>query len=104
MNRELANRIITSLILFPILIYTLYYSGLHLILFLNLIYFLSFYEIIKNTKNILFIFFSNIVLIFALYSFFNLRGDTDYSLIIIYWILFTTFLSDIGGYIFGRIW
>ena len=103
MNRELANRIITSLILFPILIYTLYYSGLHLIVFLNLIYFLSFYEIIKNTKNILFIFFSNIVLIFALYSFFNLRGDTDYSLIIIYWILFTTFLSDIGGYIFGRI-
>jgi phosphatidate cytidylyltransferase len=31
-----------------------------------------------------------------------LRGSENYSLITIYWILTSTFLSDIGGYVFGR--
>tara|TARA_B110000305_G_C19318104_1_gene577520 strand:+ start:540 stop:1064 length:525 start_codon:yes stop_codon:yes gene_type:complete len=58
--------------------------------------------VIKNTKNFIFILVSNIILIFALYSFYFLRGDTNYSLISIYWILFSTFLSDVGGYVTGR--
>ena len=41
-------------------------------------------------------------MILALFSFYYLRGDTDYSLITIYWILFSTFLSDTGGDIFGK--
>ena len=72
-------------------------------IFLGFVYFLSFYEIIKNTKNLFFNIVSNIILITALYSFYNLRGDTNFSLIITYWVLLATFLSDIGGYIFGRI-
>ena len=103
MNHELMNRILTSLILVPILVYCSYYSGLYLISFLSFIYFLSFYEIIKNTKNLLFNFSSNIILIFSFFSFYYLRGDTNYSLIILYWVLITTFLSDIGGYVFGKI-
>ena len=102
MNYELVNRILTSLILMPILVYCSYYSGLYLIAFLSFIYFLSFYEIIKNTKNLLFNFASNIILIFSFFSFYYLRGDTNYSLIILYWVLITTFLSDIGGYVFGK--
>tara|TARA_B110000902_G_C14128078_1_gene520836 strand:+ start:119 stop:619 length:501 start_codon:yes stop_codon:yes gene_type:complete len=46
---------------------------------------------------------ANIVLIFSLYAFYNLRGDTNYSLITLYWILSVNFLSDIGGYTFGRL-
>ena len=65
---------------------------------LILVYFLAVYEIIKNTKNLLFIFFANVLFILSLYSFYYLRGDTEYSLIIIFWILITTFFSDIGGY------
>jgi len=61
------------------------------------------YEIIKNTKNILFIFFANILLLISFYSFYFLRGDTKYSLIIIFWVLISTFLSDMGGYIFGKL-
>jgi len=103
MNYELINRILTSLILLPILVYCTYYSGFYLIVFLSFIYFLSFYEIIKNTKNLLFNFSSNIILIFAFLSFYYLRGDTNDSLIILYWILISNFLSDIGGYVFGKI-
>ena len=102
MNFELINRILTSLILLPVLIYSLYYAGLYLIIFLILVYCLSFYEIIRNTKNLLFNISSNVAIIFALFSFYYLRGDTNYSLVIIYWILLSTFLSDIGGYVFGK--
>tara|TARA_B110000902_G_C14218497_1_gene554163 strand:+ start:136 stop:606 length:471 start_codon:yes stop_codon:yes gene_type:complete len=40
---------------------------------------------------------------FSFYSFYFLRGETKYSLIILFWILASTFLSDMGGYIFGKI-
>ena len=103
MNYELINRIITSLVLVTILIFSTYYSGLYFILFLCSIYFLTFYEIIKNSKNLLFISSSNIIVIFSLVSFYFLRGDTNLSLVNLYWILLATFLSDIGGYIFGKI-
>jgi len=103
MKKELFNRILTSIILLPILFYATIYSGIYLIILLILFNFLSIYEIIKNTRNILFIFFASILLIFSFYSFYLLRGDTEYSLIILFWILASTFLSDIGGYIFGKI-
>ena len=102
MNFELINRILTSLILLPVLIYSSYYAGFYLIIFLILVYCLSIYEIVKNTKNLLFNISSNVAIFFALFSFYYLRGDTNYSLVIIYWILLSTFLSDIGGYVFGK--
>ena len=103
MNFELINRILTSIVLLPILLFCLYYPDFYFKVFLSIIYFISFYEIIRNSKSLLFIFSSNIILIFALFSFYYLRGSTNYSLISIYWILASTFLSDIGGYIFGKI-
>jgi len=103
MNYELINRIITSVILLPLLLFCIHRSGFYLITFLALVYFASLYEIIKNTKNLLFVLTSNIILVFALYSFYYLRGSTNESLITIYWILSATFLSDIGGYTFGKI-
>ena len=103
MKSELINRIVTSIILFPILIYITFNAGNFLISFLLLVYFICIYEIIINTKNLLFILFSGILLFFSFYSFYFLRGDTEYSLIILFWILNSTFFSDIGGYIFGKI-
>lgn len=102
MNKELISRIFTSFLLLPILIYCTYFSGYFFIVFLVLIYLLCFYEIIKNVKHLLFIIVSNSIIILALYSFYHLRGNTDYSLITIYWILVVTFLSDIGGYVVGK--
>ena len=103
MNYELLKRSITSLILLPALIFCIQSAGFFLIILLVSIYFVSFYEIIKNTKNLLFIFTANIVLFLSLYSFYFLRSDNSNSLITIYWILSATFLSDIGGYTFGKI-
>ena len=102
MNDEAIKRIFTSIFLLPILFFATVYSGIYLILLLILVYFLCAYEIIKNTRNIFFNIFANIWLIFSFYCFYYLRGDTEYSLIILFWILISTFLSDIGGYIFGK--
>ena len=101
-KHELINRVLTSLVVFPILVYCTYVSGNYLIVLLLAIYSFSFYEIIKNTKSIFFNFTSNLVLILAFFSFYSLRGSTNESLIILYWILVSTFLSDIGGYVFGK--
>ena len=103
MNKELLKRIFTSLLILPIVIYCVFSAGIYLIVLLLFIFILTFYEIIKNTKNLFFIFFSNIVIISSLLSFYYLRGETNYSLTIVLWILILTFLSDIGGYIFGNI-
>ena len=103
MDKELIHRILTSIVILPILFISIFKSGVFLLTFLTFIYLLSFYEIIKNTNNLLFILFSNVLLISAFFSFYNLRGNTDYSLVILLWILSTTFLSDIGGYVFGKI-
>jgi len=102
MKSELLKRIITSVIIFLILLFVLTNSKFYLLIFLFLFYFLSFYEIYKNSKSVKFTLFSNIFLLTAFYSFYYLRGNTDKELIFLCWALFTTFLSDIGGYIFGK--
>jgi phosphatidate cytidylyltransferase len=103
MNNESLNRILTSLFLFPILFFSTVYAGLYLKFLLILVYSVCAYEVIKNTKNVYFNLFSNFLLLISFYSFFYLRGDTLQSLITLFWILSSTFLSDIGGYVFGKI-
>jgi phosphatidate cytidylyltransferase len=102
MSKEFLYRVFTSIILLPILFYTTINSGVYLILLLIFFFSLAMYEVIKNTRNILFIIFATILLTLSFYSFYFLRGGTQYSLIVFFWILTTTFLSDIGGYIFGK--
>jgi len=102
MKSELLKRIITSIIIFPILLLVLINSKLYLIIFLSLFYLLSFYEIYKNSNSLKFTVISNIILFIAFYSFYYLRGDSNKELIFLCWALFTTILSDIGGYIFGK--
>jgi phosphatidate cytidylyltransferase len=102
MMNELIKRVLTSLFLVNILFFCLYYSGFYLLTFLTLFYLISNYELIRNTKNLLFLLISNFFIILALFSFYTLRGDSSTSLLLICWILSATFLSDIGGYFFGK--
>ena len=103
MKSELLKRIITSIVIFSILLLVLINSKFHLIIFLSTFYLISFYEIYKNSNSLKFTIISNILLLIAFYSFYYLRGDSNKELIFLCWALFTTFLSDIGGYVFGKI-
>ena len=102
MKSELLKRIITSIVIFSILLFVLINSKFYLILFLSLFYFISFYEVYKNSNSLKFTIISNILLLIAFYSFYYLRGDSNEELIFLCWALFATFLSDIGGYTFGK--
>ena len=102
MKSELLKRITTSIVIFSILLFVLINSKYYLLIFLSLFYSLSFYEIYKNSNSLKFTFCSNIFLLTAFYSFYYLRGNTDKELIFLCWVLFATFLSDIGGYVFGK--
>ena len=102
MNLELKKRIITSLILFPILLLILVYSKIFLIIFLTVLYLLCVYEVIKNSKSFIFSIIANLFLFASFYFFYLLRGDTFESLIFLCWAIFSTFLTDIGGYVFGK--
>ena len=99
---ELLKRIFTSIILFPPLFISIYLSGTYLLIVLIFFYFICLFEIYKNTKKLLFNLNSNIFLIFAFYSFYSLRGNSDLSMVYLFWVLSATFLSDIGGYVIGR--
>ena len=103
MLSETLKRIFTSIILLPILFFATIYSSFYLISLLIIVYLLWVYEIIINNKNIFFNLFANTLLLVSFFSFYYLRGNTDNSLTILFWILISTFLSDIGGYIFGKI-
>jgi phosphatidate cytidylyltransferase len=64
---------------------------------------LSLYEIIKNSKNVIFNLIANLILICASISFYLTRGVDTYSFILLWWVLSIVILSDTGGYFFGRI-
>ena len=103
MKNELFYRIFTSIIGLPILFYLTYLGGNTLIFLLTIIYLLSFYEIIRNSKNLIFNIIANLILIGASISFYLIRGVDLNSFILLWWILSIVILSDTGGYIFGKI-
>ena len=96
-NDELKKRIISSLIILPLISFFLY-SGYFYFLFIFLVLLLiSFYEWNKMAKKteikLLGIFF----LIFSFYSFYVI-SKTNY----LFFVLFICVSTDIGGYIFGK--
>ena len=100
---ELTKRFLTSIILLPVFLYCVYIGGKYLLILQLFFYLICFYEIHKNSNSVKFKIISNIILFFAFYSLFSLRGNSNYSLTILLWVLISTFLSDIGGYVFGKI-
>ena len=101
MINEFGKRIISSLILIPIAILFIIQGSISFIFFLGLIFLATNYEWFKMSKNsdltrIFGIFF----LFFSFYTAFYLRENTfNYFILIIIVCIFT----DIGGYIFGKI-
>tara|TARA_A100001035_G_C27606672_1_gene419037 strand:+ start:93 stop:725 length:633 start_codon:yes stop_codon:yes gene_type:complete len=102
MIKELEKRLITSLILIPVLIFFIIKGSIFFIFFLSILFFAASYEwILMTKKNNLFRFLGIIFLIFSFYSAHEFRENVNYKdfLFIITICIFT----DIGGYLFGKI-
>ena len=97
---NLQKRILTSIAIFPLSIFFVFQGGYILLSFLLAIFFIANYElfsVFKKNSNILFL---DLVLILALFSIYYLAEN---SLWLLLWIIVLVICSDIGGYVFGKI-
>ena len=94
-------RLMSLLILIPLFLFCLFEGGIVFNFFLFVLFLVSSYEIIKlkiNYSKYLLL----IILLIFIYSFYNIRNQSD-GLRMILLLTFITWCSDIGGYLFGKL-
>ena len=97
---NLQKRILTSIIILPLSIFFIVKGGYFLIFFLIFILFAGIHElysVFNKTKSIIFL---SLILILSLLSIYYLRENAKYFL---YLVIVVSICSDIGGYVFGKI-
>ena len=100
---NLNKRIFTSLIVFPVSMFFIIKGGNYIVSFLYAILILANFEAFSAFKRKTSIIFLDSILVISLLSILHLRNDTTSSLILLLWVIILTISSDIGGYIFGKI-
>lgn len=96
-------RFLTSIFLVPIFLYLIYLNNFFLYLLLIIIFFISLYEIkFFYPKNLLFLISLSLLLLIFLMSLIFLRGESNQDFYYLVWIISIVWLSDIGGYVFGK--
>ena len=100
MEKELQKRILSSIILLPLSFFFIIKGSVFFILFLTILFIVACLEWLKMTKKIEYKTIGILFLLFSFYTvyFFREKDLSDFLLILI--ICITT---DIGGYIFGKI-
>ena len=99
MSKELVKRILSSIILLPLVFYFLTSGSFLLILFIVLCFIITFYEWNKMSKNKFYKIFGIIFLLFSFYTFYHL----SFELFLLIYVILICISTDIGGYFFGKI-
>jgi len=103
MNNEILKRILSSLILIPVVLYLIIKGSYFFNFFILICFLISFYEWHIMSKNKKYYLPGFIFIIFSFYTVYYLRnemyGDYIYFIMVIMICIFT----DIGGYVFGKI-
>lgn len=100
-NSNFINRFLITFFLAPIIIYIIILGGWYLYALSFLIFLFALKEIL-NLKNLLLIFFVFVLLILFLISYNYIRNSNN-GLENSLFLIFVTWMSDIGGYLFGKI-
>jgi len=105
MNKELRNRIYSSIIIAPLTIYLIYKGSFIFIFFILLCYFISLYEWSLMSKKKRYFFPGIIFLTFSFISVYLLRYNfsNEISLYLFFFVVITCIFTDIGGYLFGKV-
>ena len=102
MKKEFEKRLLSSIILIPIAIFFIIKGSIYLIFFLSILFLISSYEwFIMSKKSNLLKFLGTIFLFFSFYTAFEYRENENYKDFL--FIISICILTDIGGYIFGKI-
>ena len=101
MKKEFEKRILSSLIIIPIAFFFIIKGSAFFIFFLSIFFLATSYEWIKMNKKDIFKFFGIIYLFTISYFAYLLREN--YGLNIFIFIVIICIFTDIGGYVFGKI-
>ena len=100
-DNELQKRILSSIVLIPISIFFIVQGSVFFILFLSISFFVTSYEWLKMSKNFSKKIFGIVFLLFSFYLAYLLRTEQGYKIFIL--VILISILTDIGGFIFGKI-
>ena len=102
MIKELEKRLLSSIILIPISLFFIIKGSVFFVFFLSILFLATSYEWIKmSKKNNLTKFLGIIFLFFSFYTSFKLRVGNDFKDFL--FVLTICIFTDIGGYVFGRV-
>ena len=99
---NLQKRILTSLIILPLSIFFILKGGYFLLFFLLSIFFVANYELFSVFNKKATILLLDLILILSLYSIYYL-ADHAVLLYLLLWVIILVICSDVGGYVFGKI-
>ena len=100
-DNELQKRIFSSIVLIPISIFFIVQGSVFFIFFLSISFLVTIYEWLKMSKNFSKKIFGIIFLLFSFYLAYLLRTEQGYKIFIL--VILISILTDIGGFIFGKI-
>ena len=100
---NIQKRIFTSIIALPLSLFFIFKGGYFLLFFLLSIFFVANYELFSVFRKKTTILFLDLILILSLYSIYYLSDLNEISFYILLWIIILVVCSDIGGYVFGKI-
>ena len=104
MKREFQKRLISSLILMPICFFLIIKGSILFNLFLLVCFLITSYEWHMMSKKKFFHIFGYLFLLISFFSVYSLRNDeNEISFFLFLLITITCISTDIGGYIFGKI-
>ena len=102
MIKEFEKRLLSSIILIPIAIFFIIQGSVYFIFFLSILFLATSYEWLKMTKkNNLLRFLGIIFLLFSFYAAFEIRENNNFKFFL--FIITVCIFTDIGGYVFGKI-
>ena len=103
MNSELIKRIVSSVILIPVSIFIIIKGSILFSIFLILCFFVCVYEWYKMVNQISILLIGFLYLILSFISVYMIREDLNLNYFFLLFILCICVATDIGGYIFGKI-
>ena len=98
---NLQKRILTSLIILPLSLFFVVKGGYYLFFFLMAVFFIANFELLTVFNKRSTILILDLILILSLFSIYYLANGI--TLYILLWAIILCVCSDVGGYIFGRI-
>ena len=100
---NIKKRIISSIIILPISVFFILKGGNYIVSFLYAILILGNFEVFSAFKRKLTIILIDLILVISLLAVLFLRNDTASSFFLLLWVIILTILSDVGGYVFGKL-